>query len=217
MEFKPHVGVLNADGQEIGRLERVVIDPESNEVTHLVVRQGLLAAHDKVLPLDRVEVGTENGIVVRLTLAEFEQLPDFEEAQTVAADEVRPGHADQTEAVRSSAPVVYWPPMYPHSPLLPPLFEPYRIETQLNIPAGTVAVKDGARVIARDGKSVGSVCEVLTTGEDERVTHVLISHGRLVKEKKLIPFSWVETLGENEVYLTVGSGLLDKLPDYDHA
>jgi sporulation protein YlmC with PRC-barrel domain len=216
MEFKQHVGVLNVDGQEIGRLERVVIDPESNEVTHLVIRQGLLAVRDKVLPLSRVEVGTEDGIVVRLTLDEFEQLPDFEETQTVAADEVRAGHAGQTDAARS-VPVIYWPLMYPHSPLLPQLSEPYRVETQLNIPAGTVAVKDGATVIARDGKPVGSVCEVLTTGEDERVTHVLISHGRLVKEKKLIPFSWIEMLGENEVYLAVGSGLLDKLPDYDHA
>lgn len=217
MEFKQQVGVFNIEGQELGRLERVVIEPKSTAVTHLIIRRGWLAARDKVLSIDRVEMGTEDGIVARLTPDEFEQLPDFEETQYVMVDEAQLGRINQA-AVARDVPLMYWLPVYPRSPLLPQLIDPaYRVATQLNIPAGTVAVKEGAKVIARDGKPAGSVEEVLTTDEGEQVTHVLISHGRLVKEKKLIPISWIDALGETEIHLAVSANTIDRLPDYDHA
>ncbi|MBI5567537.1 MAG: PRC-barrel domain-containing protein [Chloroflexi bacterium] len=217
MEFKQHVGVFTVDDQAIGRLERVVIDPGTTEITHLIVRRGLLTPHDKVIPIDRVEVGAENGLIVRLTADDVEHLPDFEETQYVAADEERlerTGQIVPTPAV----PILYWLPVYPRSPLLPQFVDPgYRIETQLNIPEGTVAVKEGARVIARDGKRAGNIDEVVTTGNGDRITHVLISQGLLVKEKKLIPAGWIAALGEDEVHLAVGSRTIAKLPNYDQA
>lgn len=217
MEFKQHVVVLNADGQELGRLARVVIEPKSNEVTHLVIRRGWLTVHDKVLPLERVEIGAEDGIIVRLTLDEFDQLPDLEEAQFVTVDESKLGKSEETDAARP-LPAIYWLPTSPHSPLLPNVSGPtFRATSHLNIPAGTVAVKEGAQVIARDGKRAGQVDEVLTADKGERITYVLISSGQWVKEKKLIPISWIETLGENEVHLAVESGTIDRLPAYDHA
>lgn len=217
MEFKQHVGVFNADNQEIGRLERVVIDPKTNEVTHLVIGHGLVAPQAKVLPVDRIEVGSENGIVTRLTPAEFEQLPEFETTQIVTADEPKLTRTSPTDPARS-VPTIYWLPAYPNSPLLPRFVEPgYRLETQPNIPAGNVAVKEGARVISRDGKRTGKVDEVLTGAEGDHVTHILISHGLLVKEQKLIPIGWIDALSEDEVHLAVRSSTIDKLPDYDHA
>jgi uncharacterized protein YrrD len=223
MELKQHVGVFTVDGQAIGRLERVVIDPGTTEITHLIVRRGILTTHDKVIPIDRVEVGAENGVIVRLTADELEHLPDFEETQyVVVADEERlerTGQSGPTSSVPTpSAPELYWLPVYPRSPLLPQFVDPgYRAETQLNIPEGTVAVKEGARVIARDGKRAGNIEEVVTTGNGDRITHVLISQGLLMKEKKLIPAGWITALGEDEVHLAVGSSTIDRLPDYNAA
>lgn len=217
MEFKQHVGVFSADDKAIGHLERVVIDPKTNEVTHLIVRHGLVVPQDKVLPIDQVEVGTEDGIVMRLTTADFEQLPEFEETQFVAADEAKWERTGPIDPV-GNAPAIYWLPVYPHSPLLPEFVEPgYRVETQLNIPAGTIAVKEGAQVISRDGKRTGKVDEVLTATESDRITHVLITQGLLVKAQKLIPIGWIDVLSEDEVHLVVRSSTVDKLPDYDHA
>jgi len=215
MEFKQHIGVFSTDDKELGRLERVVIDPKSNEVTHLIVRHGRVAPQDKVLPIDRVEVGTENGIVMRLTTAEFEQLPEFEETQFVAADEAKLERTDPNDPVRN-VPTIYWLPVSPRSLLLPEFVESgYRVETQLNIPAGTIAVKEGARVISRDGKHTGKVDEILTATESDRITHVLIAQGSFVKAKKLIPIGWIDVLGEDEVHLVVRSSTIDKLPDYE--
>ncbi len=214
MELRQHVGVFSADDHAIGHLERVVIDPKINEVTHLIVRHGLVVPEDKVLPITQVEVGTENGIVTQLTTAEFEQLPEFEETQFVSANEPKLARADPNDPVRN-VPAIYWLPVYPRSLLLPQFAEPsYRVETQLNIPAGTIAVKEGAWVISRDGKRTGKINEVLTATESDRITHILIAHGLLITTKKLIPIDWIDVLSEDEVYLVVRSSTIDKLPNY---
>jgi hypothetical protein len=62
---------------------------------------------------------------------------------------------------------------------------------------------------------VGAVEAVLTESQEDRATHLVISEGLLFKEKKLIPTSWVSTVQEDEVRLYVGSGLLEKLPEYE--
>ena len=38
MKFKENAEVLTSTGDMVGRIDRVVIDPKSNEVTHLVVK-----------------------------------------------------------------------------------------------------------------------------------------------------------------------------------
>jgi sporulation protein YlmC with PRC-barrel domain len=42
MRFNQGDRVMTVDGKEAGHIERVVIDPRTNEITHLVVRRGLL-------------------------------------------------------------------------------------------------------------------------------------------------------------------------------
>jgi hypothetical protein len=54
---------------------------------------------------------------------------------------------------------------------------------------------------------------VIVEPEDNRATHFVI-HGGLFSERKLIPVLWISHIEEKEVYLSIGSGLLDRLPEY---
>ena len=85
-------------------------------------------------------------------------------------------------------------------------------QTAQNIPEETVALKEGADVISADGDHMGDVERVLADPDSNQATHFLISKGLLLKEKKLIPAAWVSRVTENEVYLAVGSKLVDRLP-----
>ena len=58
MEIKRNAKVTTADGKDVGRVDRVVIDPQSKEVSHLVIRQGFLFTEDKVVPIDLVSAAT---------------------------------------------------------------------------------------------------------------------------------------------------------------
>jgi len=39
MQFKENAEVVTSSGDKVGRIDRVVIDPKSNELTHLVVKK----------------------------------------------------------------------------------------------------------------------------------------------------------------------------------
>ena len=76
-----------------------------------------------------------------------------------------------------------------------------------------VALAEGAKVLSEDGEHVGNI-ETLITDPNERVTHLVISSGLLMKERKIIPSHWLGSVTEDEVHLSVESRLLERLPEY---
>lgn len=75
--------VRNAEGDEIGEVEDVVVDP--NQVPHAVVSVGGflgLGEKDVVVPMDRLTSGQEGeGLLTDLTEDELEAFPAYEEDQ----------------------------------------------------------------------------------------------------------------------------------------
>ncbi len=204
MQFNQNESVFTADGKDAGHIDRVVIDPQTNEVTHLVVRKGLLFTNDKVVPVEHVMPGPQGQIALQLDSRQLSELPDFAETQYVTVDEGKGNGSPST--------VIAYPP-YPGGPPLQSNFGPRVVrETHLNIPDDTVALKEGARVVSLDGKEVGHVEQVLTSPPGDHVTHFLISKGLLVKERRLIPVGWADRLAADEVHLTIQSSTVEKLP-----
>ncbi len=88
MQLKENADVLDSDNQKIGRIDRVVIDPISKEVTHLVVKKGLFFTQDKVVPVGRIETTTVDQVILKKGTANPDELPDFEETQHVPVENV---------------------------------------------------------------------------------------------------------------------------------
>ena len=213
MEFKEDTSVYSADGKEIGRIDRVVIDPNTKEVTHVVVRKGLLFVEDKVLPVDLFASSSEDRATLKENATDLQDFPNFEEQYYINAQE----EEVPSEAVPGYYPgPLYWYPPYGYPPMAFPgyIAPPYVVETQRNIPEGTIPLKEGAEVISSDDQHAGNVEEILTEPDSERITHLVISKGLLLKKEKLVPSTWISNVEENRVYLAVGSGLLEKLPEY---
>jgi uncharacterized protein YrrD len=83
-------------------------------------------------------------------------------------------------------------------------------QVEQNIPKGTVAVKEGAKVFTADGKYIGDVERVLVDASVDQVTNLEISKGLFTKEKRLIPMKWVMTMGEDEIRLRVNEASIDE-------
>lgn len=209
MQYNQGASVVTVDEKEAGHLERVVIDPASNEITHLVIQQGLLQKKDKVVPIAAVTIGREGQLTVHIKSDELALLPDFEEEQYRLADEGGQGDVPVADNVR--------PPYRGGSPGFADYSPRYVEETHLNIPDNTVALKQGAKVIARENKVVGRVSRILTSTPTDRVTHFLIEKGLLVKEHRLIPVKWVNRLTDDEVNLTVDVSAVERLPVIDES
>ncbi len=215
MELKEGTIVFTQSGEEVGKINRFVLDPTTNEVTHIVVQKGWLLPEDKVVPIAMVSTATEDRVVLNQKIEDLDQLPLFEEAHFVELNQ-----ADVTAIGPSSyryAPAYYWYP--PAGFISYPGFGPGYygwppVETTRNIPADTVPLKEGADVISSDGKHVGDVERLFVDRDSNRATHFLISEGLLFKERKLVPAHWVRSVEEDKVHLAVPSILLERLPAY---
>ena len=218
MQFKENAEVVTSSGDKVGRIDRVVIDPKSNELTHLVVKKGFLFNRDKVVPVSQVEATDENQVTLKNGSTDPEQFPDFEETHYIP---VREPPAPANRDFGSVRPLAWYYPLpggvwwrrrmggYPGYPE-----PPYASRTDLNISDNTVPLEEGAKVVSSDGEHVGDVERVYAEEDEQRVTHLLVTQGLISKARKLIPTMWVERVLTDKVRLSISSEFFETLPVY---
>jgi len=217
MEFREDAGVFTAEDERVGHLDRVVLDPASKEVTHIVARKGFLFSEDKVIPVNLIASATEERITLREAAGDLQALPNFVREHYVVVDEQEIARPDRPTTYPYPS---YWVPPLAGAPYGLPLARPVLAEEskirqlERNIPEQAVPLKQGARVIASDDEHVGDIEEILTEPESDQVSHIVVARGVLSKERRLIPISWVRRIGETKVFLFVGSGTVEQLPEY---
>ena len=215
MRFKKGAEVFSGEGEKIGTLDLIVIDPRTREVSNLVVEKGFLFKTDKVIPITLVDLDIEDRIILKKTNQDIlEDFPDFETSYYVPLDQ-----PDNPFEIDIEASYLY-PPLHPGLTTGGYIGYPrpqYVLKTDQDIPEGTVALEEGAKLISRDGKHVGNVEEIFTDSQDQRVTHLVVSEGFLLKEHKLIPAAWIENVTEDEIHLSVNAGVFERLPKYEPA
>lgn len=189
MEFKNGTSVVTADGKSAGNLHRVVLNPETNEVTHIVTQKGLLTTEDKVIPIEKVESASFEKITLFCTSDDLKMMSPLEVSQLTPENE--------TETIDRIGGGMYT--------TTPPLHAEPR-EIVRTIPEDLVALKEGAHVISADEKHVGNIEKVFV--ESGKITHFITTQGLLLKTMKAIPIEWVEMVNDNEVKLTVAADQL---------
>jgi PRC-barrel domain len=157
-------------------------------VTHLVIEKGLVFATNKIVPIDRVNPDDEERIVLTSLENDLGEFEDFEEAHFVNLDSADSPGSDVTTS--------FWYPPVDYAwwtglPALAPPMPVYTVKSTQNIPAGTVALEEGAKVTSADDKHIGSIEQLIVDSQDNRVTHFVIKEGILLKERKLIPVTWI--------------------------
>lgn len=211
MEFVNQTAVKAADGKDVGRVDRVVLNPKTKEVTHIVVRKGFLFTEDKIVPLNLISAATKDEVRLRSDAGDLSKLPPFEDSHYVP---LNPNESRSIAYAESLAMPLYWyPPAGGWMAYDYPL--PFTTETTQNIPEDTVAVREGARIYTSDDKDMGHVERIFTDSKSKRATYFLLTHGLLTKSHKLIPMTWVRHVSEDEVRLNVGSALINDLREYE--
>ncbi len=210
IQFQKNATVLAANGQQMGSLKRVVVNPDTKVLTDIVVRVGTLFSQDeKVIPIDLIAETTESQVLLRDEAGDQESFPTFEEKYLVDANE----YADELPVSEKSPSANFGSPDLGMSVARPAPGKQLITQVKQNIPEGTVAMKEGAKVITVEGKHVGNVERVLADPSVDQVTHLLISNGLLVKEMKLIPINWVMRMGKEKVILRVKKASVEELAE----
>jgi sporulation protein YlmC with PRC-barrel domain len=175
-----------------GRVTRVIIDPATETVTHLVIEpKNWLGAAGRLVPLDLVEAATADGIRLRCTVAEFGRLEAAEET------EVLDGVAGGLGLGGLYAPMG--------------LPSPVQAIVQDIVPLGEAGIERGEPVHAVDGP-IGRVEGLRVDPADHRVTHVLLQEGHLWGRREVaIPASAV-TKVEGGIWLNLTKEQVEGLP-----
>jgi uncharacterized protein YrrD len=212
MQIKEGASVYTTDDEKVGKIDRIVLDPESKKVSHVVVQKGFLFTDDKVVPVTSIGTVSADRVILRSYKDNLEEYPDFEESHYIAAEDAVPPYEGTTRPIY---PLYHYPPIGTGWMTAPSVYAgPLYIEkTEKNIPEGSIAIDEGTSVVSRDGEKIGEVERVYADAK-HRATHILVSEGIFLKEKKLIPTTWFKGITEETIHLAVGSKLLDRLPEY---
>jgi sporulation protein YlmC with PRC-barrel domain len=173
-----------------GKVSRVIIDPATETVTHLVIEPKHRMGLGRLVPLDLVDT-TAGDIRLRCTVEEFGQLEPAQEAELLDDVTGSLGPGAMNAAMGVSAPVP--------------------IMVQDVVPLGEAGVNRGEPVHALDGE-IGRVHGFLVDPDDHRVTHVLLGEGHLWGRKEVsIPVSAVTGV-ENGIWLNLTRKQVEDLP-----
>jgi len=70
--------VLGVDGAHLGRVEEVVVDANTERMTHIVIERGLVSKERRLIPTEWVEVLTEREVRLAVAAEAVDQLPLYE-------------------------------------------------------------------------------------------------------------------------------------------
>lgn len=215
MKLRKGAEILSAEKESIGKIDRVVVDPATKEITHLVSQKGFLFKKEKVISLEQVQTANEERVILNKGV-DTDNLPDFEEVHHVLLEELEQSAPDQ---VKYAQPVFYYPlpgavwwGMEPYSSYGVP---PYVAQKERNIPEGEIPLRKDAEVVSHDGESIGRVVSLYTEPGGHKISHLGLVRGFLKKEVKIIPTFWVGGVYEEHIKLSVDEDFVDRLPSYN--
>lgn len=177
-----------------GRSTYIILNPRTEQVTHLVVKQKRSPHTERLVPIDEVVETSSNTIWLRCSERELEKMELFIETDFVRSD-IPEYRGD---------PYAMWPYVIPKTVEVPVIHE--------HLPPGELAVRRGAQVKARDGH-VGQVDEFLVDPTTGYITHLVLREGHLWGQKDVtIPVSQIDHIEEDIVYLKLDKRSIEALP-----
>ena len=213
MIFKYGTDVVKNNGEKVGKVKEVVIDPKTDEVSHVILKKGVILSKDKVLPISLVEDANEKRVKLYPLDHSLDSFPDYKEEQFV---EIRV--EKQRQPVVGSPPILLsYPPVssYPVGPHIQDEHEMRVVKKEIkNIPHDVQPIQKGAKVVTLDGHHIGDVERLILDHQTDNATHLIISEGVLLVEKKVVPVSWINEYKEESIHLAVDRHVIENLPEY---
>ncbi len=189
MDIPVNAKVVCADGS-YGRSVCVILNPVTENVTHVAVEPEEFASVRRLVPLGLIRESTADLIQLACTKADLERLDIFSEVEFLP-----------TSRYGTSM-------MWPYA--LPELMN-MTVEHE-HVPPDELAIHRGALVEAKDGR-VGRVDEFLVEPLRYHITHLIMRHGHLWAPTEVtIPIGQIDRIEADTVHLKLTKREIGALP-----
>jgi len=185
------------EGSSCGSSVAIVMNPVTEQVTHVVVKEKHAPHSQLLVPIDSVVETTPKRIELRCSPAELAKMDPFIETEYIKAEMPYYG----TDAV-----VYNWAFVVPQMDTRMVSVEHERI------PPGELTIRRGTPVRGTDGH-LGKVDEFLVDPTDSHITHLVLREGHLWGQRDVsIPVSEVDRIHEDAVQLRLSKQEVEALP-----
>ncbi len=199
MDIPIHAPVQCADGPG-GHVDRIIVDPTTQKITHIVVREAGILGEAVMVPVNDITESSPGLVRTHLLRKQLEELPVFVEKRYRATTPLF-SRGFQLYPIGG---VMYWP-YYPVN-------EKDVITIESTIPKGELALSQHDKVEATDGH-VGNIDEFLVDPRTDAITHLVLREGHLWGQKYVtIPVSQIARIEEGSVQLKLNKQEIAALP-----
>lgn len=206
MNIPMNVDVYCSDGLG-GSSGQIIVNPTSNQVTHLVVR-GKVAPHTEyMVPISQMMDSTPDMIKLSCTMAGLATMEHFIRIDTIENDAKSMGYSTERYGLTGNLSMGYNAFPYASGEHFT-----VRIKTEA-IPSGEILLTRGAHVHAKDGRQIGRLDGFLADPFTGQITHLVLREGHLWGQKDVtIPVAQIDHMKEEGIYLKLDKATLSSLP-----
>ena len=188
--------------REVGKVEQVVLDCESYEASHLVVKHGgPLQPQHLLMPIGWVTNAEHNRVYINHSEEELTDLPNFETQHYARLDGLDQEHLEHPRSkVKPADWINYFVPLVTRS-LGEAYSPPGVVVTDSLLSANENAIPRGLPVESSDGHKVGEVQEVLFSEPDWRLSGVIIGRGFIRTHPLRVAADWISRISGDKIVL----------------
>ena len=207
MKFINGTKIYSSVGEHVGELKRVVLDSQSHEISHLVIEKGIFIKEDKVIPIGLIDAQEDDRIGLKVAAEELNDFPAFSGTKFKL---FKDKDDDGLRTYNYVSNYHWW-----SSGKALGYAAPRLVNQRLgNIPENSIALKEGAIVMAPNGEKLGYLERIISDPKSHEISHVVVSDGGINPTKRLAPIFWVSEISAKEIDLVVRQKHFEKLPEY---
>ncbi len=220
MRIELGAAVRSADNQEVGTVDRLIVDPDQSDVKAAVIRTGSFLPRDVEVALTAMTVDAQGWVRLAYTADQLDDLPPFYES-------------DYTTTPPAGYPVLplayppgnlYWPVAHGYWTVVPPYtsmdpavdpgVDPV-IQAEVNQALRrqdleNAVIGEGSEVRSRDGEQVGELYRLVFDADSGDVTGLVVRQGWLFAEAVELPAALIAGVDDGLIYLSVDKDELSR-------
>jgi uncharacterized protein YrrD len=219
-DLRAGTDVYSRDGEKLGSLKHMVLKRSDLTLTHVVVDIGFLRSghhlwegglgldYDRVVPVDEVHAVSDDRVELRLTAAEFKDMPEYTQEHFEEPHDLTPNDFDLADvAVRGQQMAGF----------INSVGNAWLVQ-KLNKPLDSVDIAEGTGVWRQEPhQKLGDVMRLLFDPENERLRAFVIRRGVIFHHDVILPVRYVSEFYDDVIHVELTDAELAQLREYDES
>jgi sporulation protein YlmC with PRC-barrel domain len=209
------VTVWSADGEEVGKIDQLVVDAHTQTIESFILRTGRFHNHDYVVPIETIaREDANNTLHLAFTAAQVRAMPEFEQQNFVVAENTAQtewrylipagmsgGMVLPTQGAASGGGArAYDPAGDGLFGIEDPTDE--TVMTESNLGEWDYRAGAGTKVVTRDGHTIG-VLHTVEIDAEGKPQGIVVATGLMHLDRRAIPIVQVHAADGEQIVLTV--------------